>query len=144
MNIKVGDKIGTFIITEVFNNNNGTFNVTGKCTICNETYTLENVNNDKIAKSFFTSISCGGQDINYNLYVGKKIGSFIITKYKTSTGFDGTLLIDAEAKCYICGAVAEIMNFSSTKEIVQGLLAYSCKEPDVAIKDLDFSSMEKI
>lgn len=141
MTIKIGDKIGSFIIESLTENT-----ATGACQVCGRVYTIDFTDESELIE-LFEKLSCnenGNNLIDYNLYVGKKIGSFIILEY-TKTEIDGQEFHSMLAECLHCKERVRATNLDNTEDIVKALLVYSCSayipETDAP---LNLAEMQKI
>lgn len=139
--INVGDKIGSYIIESIVDTT-----INAICSICGERFQLTYTNDTEVI-TVLNSLSCTenpATPVDYRLYVGKKVGSFIVEKYLEEDVYgDGEIILySIIAKCLYCHAVLSAENFDSTEELVKIMRAYSCKmelpkpEPPVSYSEM--------
>ena len=127
MAFNIGDKIGSYIIENVnVDPHTGQLITEARCTLCGNKYTFS-AGEDQ-ASIIMRAHNCTITGINpyEKLYVGQKVGSYIITDIVERIVM-GVPLYDIVAKCTICQTTARGENFQKPQEFANMILPTSCK-----------------
>lgn len=117
MAIKVGDVYGSFEIIEI---DKETGTVITQCQNCKLTMSYTIDNEKQLIK--ILEAHDDGDDIDYNIYEGKMIGSIKIITYDEDKGY-------VYARCIVCNKKYELKNYPSPALIIATLRGLNC-EPE--------------
>lgn len=127
MAFNIGDKIGSYLIENVnVDPHTGQLITEARCTLCGDKYTFSA--GEDYAGVIMRAHNCTITGINpyEKLYVGQKVGSYVITDIVERVVM-GVPLYDITAKCTICQTIARGENFQKPQEFANMILPTSCK-----------------